>query len=153
MSDPSAKNPGAPQRFVVQSGWCLENHEPFADFDAALDAYIRRSVTSQDGARLLGEWYDDEGDGLAEAELDRLDHADTVAHRWKRLRGRAWNRLVETGVALFKAAPWSTEELEAQAALEIARRRDEPLVERALDTAEERLRDEERVRVWREGRA
>ena len=147
MSD-AEKNPGSP--YTVSYGWYRENWEKFDDFDAALKFYIRQGAHDGD-AILVGDGYDCDcdqdgyfmcSDGLTEAERDRIEYADAVAYRWKRLRQRAFDQLVAIGVQLFQAPPWSTAELEATAALDLARKRDERLVERALVQAESRLRDE-----------
>src|SRR5688572_9589339 len=107
-----------------------------SSFETALDFYKRVAVTSIDGARISNaDQCDYDTDGLTDEEVEQIEAADIVVSRWKRLRRRAADRLVETAIAKFKADPWSTEELEAGAALEVARKRDEKLVEWAMDRA------------------
>jgi len=139
--------------YTVSFGFRREDWETFPDFGTALDAYIRHSVTSRDGACICSddaeESYEDGervvSSGLSEEEKERVELADIVAARWKRLRRRALDRLIQEGIKLFTAPAWSTAELEAHAALELARKTAAPLVEQALDRAESSLRDAERA--------
>jgi hypothetical protein len=122
--------------YTVHSGTQRQRSETFKSFGGALHCYKIRAVSSVDGASITNDdRCDEDCDGLTDEEIEALEVAEVVVSRWKRLRRRAADRLVETAVAKFKADPWSTEELEAGAALEMARKRDERLVEWAMDRA------------------
>jgi hypothetical protein len=104
-------------------------------FETALRFYKTVAVTSIDGASITNDAFrcDEDDDGLTDEEREAIEQADIVIARWKRLRRRAADRLVETAVQLFRAPAWSMEELEAMAAIELARKRDPALAEWALD--------------------